>query len=636
MRDGRKTVRLTAAQAIVRYLAVQYSARDGAARRLIPGMFGIFGHGNVQGLGQALAEYPDLLPVLPARSEQAMVHIAAAYARSERRLATYACTASIGPGATNMVTGAALATVNRLPVLLLPADYFAGRQQGPVLQQLENFTSGDMSVNEVFRTVCRYFDRITRPEQLLTALPEACRVLTSPRETGAVALALPQDVQCEAYDYPEQFFDPHEWHICRVTPTSEQVAQILRLIERSQRPVAIAGGGVRYSQAEGELAQFARQFNIPVAETFAGKGVMGDETWLTLGGMGTSGNPAANALLRDADLVICLGTRMTDTQTGSQTLFQSPAVRFIAVNVDEHDAMKQGALPVVADIRETLRALCSAATTLGCKVPRIQYKASIEAVQHAWSEQLQGTLDRAGPLSQAQVVGTLNESVSPGDVVVGAAGTLPTDLLKSWRAVGDRDCYLEFGFSCMTHEIPAGIGLRLSREGGEVYVLLGDGSFLMNPSELATAVQCGLKLTVIVVENRRYQSIYGIQLRRCGPSSLGNEFKLLDAKTGRQIDRELPLDLAKIAEGFGTRATTVSSKEELENALSEARGATRTSVIVARLDADATPGLPASGAWRDIPAAEVSLSSLGAERLAEYETEREERRFFSGLSQIGE
>jgi 3D-(3,5/4)-trihydroxycyclohexane-1,2-dione acylhydrolase (decyclizing) len=623
MSQSGRTIELTAAQALVRYLAAQHTARDGAVRRLFAGIFGIFGHGNVHGIGQALVQNPDLLRFYAARNEQAMVHLAAAYAKSERRLSTFACTASIGPGATNMVTGAALSTVNRLPVLLLPADTFSNRLQGPVLQQLEMPSAGDTTVNDAFRVVSRYFDRITRPEQLLEALPEACRVLTSPAEAGAVVLSLPQDVQTEAYAFPAQFFEHREWEVARRPPAAAEVARVVALLEEAERPVVIAGGGVRYSEAEVELREFAIAFEIPVAETFAGKGSLQNGSWLCLGGMGTSGNPAANRLLSEADLVICLGTRLTDSQTASRSLFQDPDVRFVSVNVDDRDAHKLNATPVVADIRETLRALNGRAN----RSSRPGYREHVERITTEWHQELEAVVSVSRePLAQCELVRALNDFAVPGDIVIGASGTLPTDLLKTWDATTGKDCYLEFGFSCMTHEIPAGIGVRLSKPEGDVYVLVGDGSFLMNPTEILTAVQLGLSMTIVVVENHGFRSIHGLQLQYAGLGDLGNEFRTLDVDRWRYDGAYLEVDLAKIAEGLGARVFRAGNREEFEHALTQARDLHTVSVVVAEVDH--TVSLPWSEAWREIPPAEVFEDPDGATRRATYATTRSSQRFY--------
>ncbi len=444
------TIRLTMAQALVRFLQAQESERDGERRRLIPGIFGIFGHGNVHGLGQALDELGDELTFFQGRNEQSMVHAATAFAKATRRRATLAVTSSIGPGATNMVTGAALATINRLPVLLLPGDTYATRRQGPVLQQLESPVAGDVSVNDTFRPVARFFDRIVRPEQLLTALPEAMRVLTSPVDAGAVVLALPQDVQSEAFDYPLRFFDPRVWRIERPAPDVHAVQEAIELLQTAKRPLLVAGGGVRYAEAEAELAKLASRAGIPVVETFAGKGSVADDAWYGLGGLGLEGNPGANEVAREADVVVAVGTRLTDFATGSHSLFQNPAVRFVAVNVDARDAHKVGALAIVADAREALVALNDWAVGRGI-APYPGYRGTIDAERQSWLVQRQGLANHVEGerMSQAELILAMNEAAQPGDTILTAAGTPPGDLLKLWDATGGRDCHIEFGYSCM-------------------------------------------------------------------------------------------------------------------------------------------------------------------------------------------
>jgi len=622
--SGTAAIRMTVAQAIVRFLQVQFSEMDGNERRLVPGMFGIFGHGNVQGVGQALLEVGDSLPFLPARNEQAMVHIAAAYAKAQRRTSTYACTSSIGPGATNMVTGAALATINRLPVLLFPSDYFVTRRQGPVLQQLEAPSQGDLSVSDCFRPVSRYFDRITHPSQLLSALPEACRVLTSPSETGAAVLSLPQDVQSEAFDFPATFFEPRHWRIERVPPSQERLTEAIDLIRESRRPVIIAGGGVVYSGAESALVRFAHTYGIPVAETFAGKGCFDDDSWLALGGMGTSGNPAANQLLREADLVICLGTRMTDTETGSQSLFQNPKVCFISVNVSDHDARKQGALPIVADIRATLAELQRKHIAV---TPNSEYKEHVLRVMKDWRAALQSSLEPSPEtMTQGELIQRLNDWVKPGDVVIGASGTIPGDLLRIWNSVGGRHCYLEFGYSCMGHEIPAGIGVRLAQREGEVFVLVGDGAFLMNPTEISTAVQLGLKVTFIVSDNHGFSSIHGIKVQRTGAGYLGTEMRMVDRNARTSDTRMLQLDLGRIAEGLGAVTFRAKNAESFGAALESSKRESTSCAIV--VETDPRKRLPASGAWRDIPPAEVSSDPDVRRRKESYDKDRELQRFY--------
>jgi 3D-(3,5/4)-trihydroxycyclohexane-1,2-dione acylhydrolase (decyclizing) len=618
-----KTVRLTTAQAIVRYLQAQYSERDGERRRLIPGMFGIFGHGNVIGLGQALEEHGADLTFFQGRNEQSMVHAAAAYARATRRRATLACTASIGPGSTNMITAAAGATINRLPVLLFPGDVYATRHQGPVLQQLEHPTAGDLSVNDCFRPVARFFDRITRPEQLLTALPEAMRVLTSPVETGAVVVSLPQDVQSHAWDYPERFFAEREWRIERPPPDPGRIAEVAALLRGAERPLIVAGGGVHYSEAAGALAALARATGTPVAETFGGKGAVGEDAWLQLGGLGLEGNPGATRIARDADVVLAVGTRLTDFATGSHSIFQHAGVRFAGINVWGRDAVKDGALPVVADARAALEALAEAAAgveTAGA------YREDVRRAREEWLETRRSLAEQVEGerMSQAQLILALNEAAQPGDTVIAAAGTPPGDLLKLWDATGGRACHLEFGYSCMGYELPAGVGVRLAQEAGEVYVYVGDGTFLLNPGELVTMLQEGLKVTVVISENHGYQSIQRLQLWRHG-RRFGNEFRA--RRDGRLDGDYLRLDLARAAEGLGARAWRVETPEALRSALEAARGADGPCVVVAETEPHRY--LPGSDVWWDVAPPEVSGDPEVRERRADYERERAElQRFY--------
>ena len=625
-----RTVRLTAAQALVRFLSLQFSERDGASRRLVPAMLGIFGHGNVAGLGQALDQDGATLPYLQARNEQSMVHLAAAFAKERRRLATLACTTSIGPGATNMVTGAALATISRLPVLLLPGDLYASRRQGPVLQQLEHPLAADLSVNDCFRPVARFFDRIVRPEQLIVTLPEAMRVLTSPSETGAVVLALPQDVQAEAYDYPEALFAPRTWPVARPRPEPGPIAAAAELLAAARRPLLIAGGGVRYSEAEAELAALAEAAEIPVAETFGGKGAVTDPAWWALGGLGLEGNPAANRYAAGADVVVCAGTRLTDFITASQSLFQHPEVRFIGINVSAHDAAKQGAIAIVADAREALRALREALAATGrTTTDHKELRHEVEALTGAWQVERAAALappaDGADPtLTQAQLIGVLQEEAEPGDVILTAAGGPPGDLLKVWDATGGRDCQLEFGYSCMGYELPATLGVRLARPDsrGQVVGLIGDGTFLMQPSELVTAVQEGLDVTIVISENHGFQCIRRLQMNRVGVP-FGNEFRARKGPRdeGGQLEGDyLPLDLAAVARGLGARAWHVDGTDELRAALREARGHDGPSVLV--VETVPHHDLPPSGAWWDVAPAEVSGEPATQRLRAAYEADR--------------
>jgi len=610
------TVRLTVGQALVRWLQAQHSERDGHRRRAVPAMFGIFGHGNVLGLGQAIAQEGDALALHQPKNEQAMVHAALGYAKASRRLATFACTASIGPGATNMLTGAATATVNRLPVLLLPADTYASRRQGPVLQQLEHPLEADATVNEAFRPLSRFFDRIVRPEQLLTALPAAMRVLLDPAETGAVTVALHQDVLGEAYDFPRELFAERTWRVVRRPPAAEELADAVRLLREARRPLIIAGGGVRYSEAEEALAAFATALGIPVAETSAGKGTMTDGE-LLLGGIGVNGTRAANAIARDADLVLCVGTRLTDFTTASHSLFQDPDVRFLGVNVCGADAHKLGAAPLVADARLALEALAQAARAEGLRAP-YEHGETVRRVRAEWSAAVEEDLrPRAGEgLTQGQVIATLNEAVRPGDWIVAAAGYAPGDLLKLWRVAPGSHAHLEFGFSCMGHEIPAALGIRL-HEGpeGEVFVLIGDGTYLMGPSELVTAVQDGLKITVVLVDNGGFQSINGLAQGKAGVS-VGNELRAREEGEQLPTGPRLAVDYAANARSFGCRALEADGVAELREALAEARAGDAPTVVVCRTE----PYRPLldSGAFWDLGVPEVAEDPRTAELSAEH------------------
>jgi 3D-(3,5/4)-trihydroxycyclohexane-1,2-dione acylhydrolase (decyclizing) len=621
------TLRLTVAQALVKYLQVQYSERDGDRRRLIPGLFGIFGHGNVAGLGQALYEYGQELPYYQPCNEQSMVHTAVAFAKANQRRQTLACTASIGPGSTNMLTGAALASINHLPVLLLPSDYYATRHQGVVLQQLEHPISADVSVNDCFRPVSRFFDRVSRPEQLLTALPEAMRVLADPAETGAVTLALPQDLQAHAYDFPAHFFEPRTWHIDRRPPEQSRIAEAVALLKAAKRPAIIAGGGVMYSEAWDELQAFAETLGIPVTETSAGKGALRGAFDLSLGGCGVNGTAACGLMLAQADLVLCVGTRLTDFTTGSQSIFQNPDVKFIGLNLSGRDAHKQGALALTADAREGLRALLSAARDAGLR-PDAAYRGEIAAARERWQRQIREELVPEVPgeaMSQAHLIMTLNEAARSGDTVITAAGGPPGDLLQLWDTSGGRNCHLEFGYSCMGYELPAGLGVRMAQPEGEVYVFIGDGTYLMNPSELVTAMQEGLKVTAVLADNHGFQIIRRLQMARAG-RSFGNEFRARDPKSNRLEGDYLPIDFVKNAESFGARACHVTSREALQNALREAREEPRSCVIVVEVEKHRY--LPGSGAWWDVAPAEVTNDPVTRDLRAEYEENREKLQRF--------
>jgi 3D-(3,5/4)-trihydroxycyclohexane-1,2-dione acylhydrolase (decyclizing) len=601
----RSPLRLTAAQALVRYLAAQWSERDGERRRVIPGIFGIFGHGNVCGLGPALEEEAGReLAFHQPKNEQAMVHAAIGYARASNLLSTLACTASIGPGSTNLLTGAASATVNRVPVLLLPSDTFANRRQGPVMQALEHPREGDLTVNDAFRPLSAFFDRIVRPEQLLTALPEAMRVLLDPAETGAVTLSLHQDVQAEACDFPACFFERRTWRVSRRPPARGELRAAVEAMRACDRPLVVAGGGVHYSGALAELSRLSERLGVPVAETSAGKGAFAGGA-LGLGGIGVTGTRAANALAREADLVVCVGTRLIDLTTGSQSLFQDPDVRFVGMNLTARDAHKLGALPVVADAKLSLRALADALEGAGWRAPDPWRERALRE-RERWERELAGDLEprEAERMSQGQVLRALNQAAGPGDWLVVASGTPHVDVHKLWNAACGERCLMEVGFSCMGGEIPAGLGVRMANpDAGEVYVVIGDGTYLMgSSSELVTARQEGLKLTVVVVENGGYQSIHGLQRARTG-RSFGLEFGV-------------EVDYAANARSLGCAAYAASSLEGLRDALDAARGETRPAVIVAGVEPRRL--LLDSGCWWDVGVAEVSDRAETRELAAEH------------------
>jgi 3D-(3,5/4)-trihydroxycyclohexane-1,2-dione acylhydrolase (decyclizing) len=598
------TVRLTMAQALIRFMASQHVERDGHEELFFSGVFGIFGHGNVAGIGQALFQYRDLMPYHLARNEQAMVHIAAAHARMRDRLGTFACTSSIGPGATNMVTGAALATIDRLPVLLLPGDMFASRRSDPVLQQLEVPSRGDVSVNDTFIPVSRYFDRITRPEQIVPAALAAMRVLTSQADTGAVTLSLPQDVQAEAFDVPEEFLAKRVWHIGRPASDAGALARLRELIASSKRPLVVAGGGVIYSRATEALRQFAERTGIPVAETQAGKGALRFDHPQSAGAVGVTGTNAANALARDADLVIGIGTRWSDFTTGSQALFRTDA-RFANINIAEFDAPKMGALPLTCDARVALEALAE----IDHRVDD-GYRDEITRLKAAWENEVDAAYSRkhAPLMAQSEVIGAVNEAIDEHGVVICAAGSMPGELHKLWRTRDPKQYHVEYGYSCMGYEIPAGIGVKLAAPDREVFVLVGDGSYLMMPSEIATAVQEHAKIVIVLVDNQGFSSI-GALSRSLGTDGFGTQYRYRkNGSLGLDSDKtglnELPVDLAANAESLGAKVIRAKTIEELRAALAKARRATETMLIYVRVDRYV--GVSAGGAWWDVATAEVS------------------------------
>ena len=601
------TVRLTVAQALVRFLAAQYTERDGQRHRLFTGCFGIFGHGNVAGVGQALLEAeladPGLLPYRLARNEQAMVHTSAAYARMRNRLSTFACTASIGPGSTNMLTGAALATINRLPVLLLPSDAFATRVSDPVLQQLEDPRDPDVSVNDAFRPLSVFFDRVWRPEQLPSALLGAMRVLTDPAATGAATIALPQDVQAEAHDWPVELFDERVWHVARPTPEAGQLARAWEIIASAQRPMIVAGGGVIYSEATDDLRAFVDATGIPVGETQAGKGSLVYDHPLALGAVGSTGTSAANGVAREADVVIGIGTRYSDFTTASRTAFQHSDVRFVNINVAPLDAHKHAGAAVLADAREALRALVPMAQ--GWSVTD-EYRDRARGLAAEWDRTVEHayTLGHQPRPAQSEVIGAVNDLSGPRDVVVCAAGSMPGDLHKLWRTRDPKGYHVEYGYSCMGYEIAGGVGVALAAPDRDVYVMCGDGSYLMMSSELATAVSEGIKIIVVLVQNHGFGSI-GALSEQLGSQRFGTQYRYCDPDSGRLEGATLPTDLAANAESFGATVVRATGIDELRTALIGARTHTGGPVVV-HIETDPLVHAPDSESWWDVPVSEVA------------------------------
>ncbi len=623
------TVRLTMAQALVRFLANQYVERDGMEQRFFAGCFGIFGHGNVAGVGQALQQYTGAMPYYQARNEQAMVHAASAYARQKNRLQTLACTTSIGPGATNMVTGAALATINRLPVLLLPGDTFASRGPDPVLQQLEAAHDGTLSVNDCFRSVSRYFDRIVRPEQLVPAALAAMRVLTNQAETGAVTLALPQDAQAEAHDYPEEFFEKRVWRVGRPMPEAELIEEAAALLRGADRPMIVSGGGAIYSEATQALRRLVEQTGIPVAETQAGKGSMPYDHPLALGAVGATGTFAANRAAHDADLVVGVGTRWSDFTTASKTAFQNPNVRFVNVNVADFDAHKHAGLALVGDARTTLEALDAALADYGVEGA---YREESARSNEEWDREVERlyTLGH-GPLpAQSEVLGAVNSCSEPEDVVVCAAGSMPGDLHKLWRTRDPKGYHVEYGYSTMGYEIAGGLGVKMAAPEREVYVMCGDGSYLMMNSEIVTSIQEGKKLTIVLVDNSGFSSI-GALSRSVGSEGFGTHYRYRkNGSIGLDSEEDpgavLPVDLASNAESLGAHVIRTASIDELREALKEARAVDRTVVI--HIPVDRYEGVPDYDSFWDVPVAEVSeMETVVAARKEYAENRKAERRY---------
>lgn len=617
------TRNVTMAQALVEFLAAQQVERDGVEQRFFAGCFGIFGHGNVAGMGQALHQAGERLRYYQARNEQAMVHTAAGYARMKNRLATFACTSSIGPGATNMVTGAAAATINRLPVLLLPGDVFASRGPDPALQQLEVAAAPEMSVNDCFKPVSRYWDRINRPEQLVVSLLGAMRVLTDPAETGAVTLALPQDVQTQAWDYPTELFERRVWHVARPVPEPAMLARAADLVKGARRPLIVAGGGVIYSEATQALKILAEATGIPVAETQAGRGSLPHGHPCALGAVGVTGTAGAIAIARDADLVIGVGTRWTDFTTASHSGFANPEVRFININVAAPDAAKLAGVPLIADARVALEALREVLSGFSVDA---HYKAEVETRVREWDAEVERIyhLDHSPLPSQGEIIGAVNDAATERDVVVCAAGSMPGDLHKLWRARDPKSYHVEYGYSCMGYEVAGGLGAKLAAPDREVFVMVGDGSYLMMAQELVTAIQEHQKLIVVLVQNHGYASIGGLS-RSIGSEGFGTRYRYR-LPDGRLEGDLLPVDLAANAASLGARVIEAGSVAELRDGLKQAVESDTTTVV--HVEADPHVSVPVYGSWWDVAVAEVSESGAIGYARDEYEKAKAKERTF--------
>jgi 3D-(3,5/4)-trihydroxycyclohexane-1,2-dione acylhydrolase (decyclizing) len=627
------TIQLTVAQALVKFLGAQYSESDGEEQKLFAGCFGIFGHGNVAGIGQALLqaelEEPETLRYILGRNEQALVHTAVAYARMKNRLQTYAVSTSVGPGATNLLTGAALATINRLPVLLLPADTFADRSASPLLQELELPDSGDVTVNDAFRPVSRYFDRIWRPEQLPAALLAAMRVLTDPVETGAVTLCFPQDVQAEAYNWPTSLFNKRVWHVARPLPEQSVLEAAAAIIRSAKQPLIVAGGGVTYSRAQDQLAAFCEATGIPVGQSQAGKGTLVYDHPQCLGAIGSTGTTAANAIARETDVVIGIGTRYSDFTTASRTAFQNPDVRFVNINVAGLDAIKQAGLSVQADARETLEALLPLLD--GFRVDE-SYVGQYTDLNAAWEETVQKVYLPATPnagadglLTQNEVIGMVNELSDPRDVVVCAAGSMPGDLHKLWRTRDPKGYHVEYGYSCMGYEVAGGLGIRLACPDRDVFVMVGDGSYLMMATELVTAVQEGIKIITVLVQNHGFASI-GSLSESLGSQRFGTWYRYRNPETGRLDGDKLPVDLAANAASLGVEVIKTTTAGEFAEAIKAAKAVDHSLVIY--VETDPLIGAPDSESWWDVPVSETSTLESTQQARKTYDEHKATQKLF--------
>ncbi|WP_144551397.1 3D-(3,5/4)-trihydroxycyclohexane-1,2-dione acylhydrolase (decyclizing) [Peribacillus simplex] len=598
-----KTIRLTMAQALLKFLDNQYVEFDGKETKFVKGVFGIFGHGNVTGMGEALENHTGELVYLQGKNEQGMVHSAAAYAKQKNRLEIYACSTSVGPGALNMVAGAGTATVNRIPVLLLPGDNFANRQPDPVLQQIENPVDYTVAASDAFKPVSKYWDRITRPEQLMTAALNAMRVLTDPVDTGAATLCLPQDVQAEAFDYPEEFFRKRVHYIERRTPSETAVQRAVKLISEKKNPIIIAGGGVHYSLATEALSNFAEKFNIPVGETQAGKSALSWKHNRNMGSIGSTGSLASNILAKEADLIIGVGTRLTDFSTSSKAAFQNPEVEFLNINVSSMDALKLDAQILVADAKTGLELLTA-------ELEKQEYKSGheesrLEELKSNWNQEVDNYYSAEHPdgLAQTRVLGDINKFIDEKDIIVAAAGSMPGDLHRLWRNTVPKTYHMEYGFSCMGYEVAGALGIKMAVPEQEVYALVGDGSYLMLHSELVTSIQENKKITVLLLDNNGFQCIHNLQ-RGQGSNGFGNEFRYRSEEDNKLTGEYLEIDFAANARSLGAKGYTVRTLEELQDALEKAKQETVSTLI----DIKVLPGTCTTGyeSWWRLGVAEVS------------------------------
>ena len=617
-----RTKRLTTAQATILFLQSQFIERDGKEQRFFGGCIGILGHGNVAGIGQALTQYPSF-KYYQSRNEQAMVHTAIGYAKTKNRLAAMVCTTSIGPGATNMITGAATATINRIPVLLLPGDIFANRRVAPVLQQLESTSTQDISVNDCFKPVSKYWDRINRPEQIISALPEAMRILTSPAETGAVTICMPQDVQAEAYDFPISFFEKRVWHIQRTRPDKTALQKAVEMIRKAKNPLIIAGGGVIYSGATEELKKWVNATGIPVAETFAGKGSLRYDEPQNLGAAGVTGTPGAISIAASADLVIGIGTRYSDFTTVSEAAFQNQSVRFININVTEFDAFKHSAVALVGDAKEILKDLI--VLLKGYKV-RLAYSQLVTKLNKQWDRKVSAIYktSRGSLVTQAEVIGAVNTASAENDMVVCAAGSMPGDLHKLWRTRNPKGFHLEYGYSCMGYEVAGGLGAKIADPSREVYVMVGDASYLMMSQEIITSVQEGYKLTIVLINNHGYASIGGLS-ESLGTEGFGTKYLYRNKKTGQLDGAVLPVDLAANAASMGATVIKAKDIKSFRTAIEDAKKNKKTTVIY--IETDRAHGVPGY-AWWEVPVAQVSSSKKVKDAFGKLSRNKQKQKYY--------